>query len=440
MTGAGRHLELGVDVKQMPVHWHGHTRVPCAVSIRGPRRPELLATTAQRRNPRLRIKEIRELTVPLQGNISNAVVNFADHTVSLVAVITDVVRNGLPIAGLAFDSIGRFGQAGILHERIFPRLNSVGPDLLLNESGNGFACNKILKLAMKNEKPGGHGDRAAAIAAVELAFWDLNAKLNDEPAYITISRHFGMNPELRGVPVYAAGGYYYPQYGAHRLRDEFRKYQEMGFSAFKMKIGGASLHDDLARIEAALSVAGAGSRLAVDANGKFDLASALAYAEALRPYELRWFEEIGDPLDYVLNRRVAELYDAPIATGENLFSFQDVNNLLLFGGMRPSLDVFQMDPGLSYGLIEYDRMLALLEKHGISRKFAYPHGGHLINLHIVVGLELGGCEAYPGVFAPFGGYSPDCRLEDGCIFPGDAPGFGLEAKQELHTAISQILA
>jgi L-alanine-DL-glutamate epimerase-like enolase superfamily enzyme len=368
------------------------------------------------------------------------VVSFADHTVSLVAVITDVVRDGLPIAGLAFDSIGRFGQAGILRERIFPRLSSVGPDLLLNENRNGFACDKILKLAMKNEKPGGHGDRAAAIAAVELAFWDLNAKLNDEPAYITISRHFGMNPEPRGVPVYAGGGYYYPQYDANRLRDEFRKYQELGFTAFKMKIGGASLHDDLARIEAALSVAGAGSRLAVDANGKFDLANALAYAEALRPYELRWFEEIGDPLDFDLNRRVAEIYDAPIATGENLFSFQDVSNLLLFGGMRPGLDVFQMDPGLSYGLIEYGRMLALLEKYGVSRKFAYPHGGHLINLHIVVGLELGGCEAYPGVFAPFGGYSPNCRLENGCIFPGDAPGFGLEAKPELRTAISQILA
>ncbi|MFX8316483.1 hypothetical protein ABTL66_19795, partial [Acinetobacter baumannii] len=76
--------------------------------------------------------------------------------------------------------------------------------------------------------------------------------------------------------------------------------------------------------------------------------------------------------------------------------------LLNFGGMRPSLDIFQMDAGLSYGLSEYAQMIALVEAHGFDRKFAHPHGGHLINLHIAMGLGLGGCEAYPGVFQPFG--------------------------------------
>jgi len=83
----------------------------------------------------------------------------------------------------------------------------------------------------------------------------------------------------------------------------------------------------------------------------------------------------------------------------------DVKNLLNFGGLRPGLDIFQMDAGLSYGLTEYGRMIALLEKCGFDRKFAFPHGGHLINLHIASGLNLGGCEAYPGVFQPFGGVS-----------------------------------
>jgi L-alanine-DL-glutamate epimerase-like enolase superfamily enzyme len=154
---------------------------------------------------------------------------------------------------------------------------------------------------------------------------------------------------------------------------------------------------------------------------------------------LKWYEEIGDPQDFELNRRVAEAYEGPIASGENLFSVQDVRNLLRYGGMRRDRDLFQMDAGLSYGLGEYVRMLAVMEEHGFGRRFAHPHGGHLINLHIATALRLGGCEAYPGVFEPFGGYSPECRMEDGHITPGDAPGFGLEAKDSLRPLIAELL-
>jgi L-alanine-DL-glutamate epimerase-like enolase superfamily enzyme len=306
------------------------------------------------------------------------------------------------------------------------------PDALLDATGEFFDPAKVLLVAMRNEKPGGHGDRAAAVGAVELAFWDLNAKLRDEPAFATIARHVGRPVETNAVPVYAAGGYYYPGDGVNRLRDELRRYRDMGFSSYKMKIGGAPLAEDMGRIEAALDIAGDGSRLSVDANGRFDLATALVYAKALAPYELRWFEEIGDPLDYELNRRVIEAYDGPVATGENLFSAADVTNLVRYGGMRPHRDVFQMDAGLSYGLTEYARMLAVLESNGYDRRYAHPHGGHLINLHIAVGLGLGGCEAYPGVFQPFGGYAPACGIGGGLVRPTDAPGFGLEQKDGLR--------
>jgi D(-)-tartrate dehydratase len=200
------------------------------------------------------------------------------------------------------------------------------------------------------------------------------------------------------------------------------------------------LKDDLARIEEAVRVAGDGSKVAVDANGRFDLATALAYAKAMTPYRLRWYEEVGDPLDFDLNRHLTEAYALPVATGENLFSAVDVKNLVLFGGMRPRRDVFQMDAGLSYGLGEYARMIDVLESCGFDRRFAHPHGGHLINLHIAVGLELGGCEAYPGVFQPFGGYPSGCALGGGVVRPTDAPGFGLEEKAEFGPVIARISA
>jgi L-alanine-DL-glutamate epimerase-like enolase superfamily enzyme len=386
----------------------------------------------------MQIVDVRELTVPLAGDVANAVVSFAGHTVSLVALISDQVRHGRPVTGFGFNSIGRFGQAGILRERMMPRLLQADPELLGSKHGPGLDPAAVAAIVMRNEKPGGHGDRAGAAAALELAAWDLNAKLGDEPACLTIARHFGGSEPALSTTVYAAGGYYYPGDSIGRLRDELESYRAMGFDAFKMKIGGADLDRDLARIEAALTVAGEGARLAVDANGRFSQAQALAYGRALAPYRLRWYEEPGDPLDYTLNHRVTASYTGAVATGENLFSVMDARNLVRFGGMRPGLDIFQMDPGLSYGLTEYARMLDVLEADGFDRAQCFPHGGHLINLHIAVGLGLGGCEAYPGVFQPFGGYPPQCAVGDGRVTIADAPGFGLEQKPELKPFLDEL--
>jgi D(-)-tartrate dehydratase len=391
----------------------------------------------------MRITAILERPVGLhvdpRGGPANAVVNFSSHTVSLVAVLTDAIRDGKPVVGVAFDSIGRFAQSGILRDRMIPRVLAAPPDGLLDDSGQIDPA-AVLACALANEKPGGHGDRAAAAAALELACWDLNAKLSDEPVYVTIARHFGREPAGAGVAVYAAGGYYYPEGGSDGLRAEMRAYLDLGYDAVKMKIGGVSLHDDLARIEAVIDIVGDGGRVAVDANGRFDRSEATQWAAALAPYGLRWYEEPGDPLDFELNQAVTVCYNGAVATGENLFSVPDVANLVRYGGMRPGRDIFQMDAGLSYGLSEYTRMLEVLEAHGFDRRFAFPHGGHLINLHIAAGLGQGGCESYPGVFQPVGGYPDGCVLHEGRIAPTDAPGFGLEQKPGLAELITELTA
>lgn len=387
-----------------------------------------------------RIVEIRETSVPLQGDVANSVVSFAGHTVSLVAVISDRRVDGRPLAGVAFNSIGRHAQGGILRDRMIPRVLDADPDSLLAPDTGLLDPARVLARALKDEKPGGHGDRASAAAALELACWDLLAKQAGEPAHAVMARAHGREPSPDGAPVYAAGGYYRPGDGAGRLVEELRGYRDAGYPAVKIKIGGLPLRDDLRRVEAAAGVMGGGGAVAVDANGRFDRERALAYAEALAGYGLRWYEEPSDPLDFDLHRQVAAAYPGALATGENLFSVQDVKNLLLFGGVRPELDVLQMDAGLGYGLTEYERMIRLMESRGIGRASAYPHGGHLINLHIVTALGLGGCEAYPGVFQPFGGYAPGCRLEGGRIRPADDPGFGLESKPLLSDEIDRLLA
>jgi len=386
----------------------------------------------------MRIVDIREVTVPLQGDIANAVVSFSDHTVSLIALVSDEVRNGQPLIGFGFNSIGRYGQSGILRERMFPRILSSESDLLLAEDGLHFSAAGVAQLAMKNEKPGGHGDRSGALGALELAVWDLNAKINDEPAYKSIARHFDCSTERKPTTVYAAGGYYYSGEVTNRLQEELEAYATLGFDAFKIKIGGASLKEDMKRIEIAIKVAGEGSRVAVDANGRFELDQMLEYGREIAPLALRWYEEPGNPLDYKLNSKLIDAYDGPVATGENLFSVIDTKNLIQFGGMRQNKDIFQMDAGLSYGITEYAKMITVLEDNGFSRKQCFPHGGHLINLHIAVGLDLGGCEAYPGVFQPFGGYPDECDIGNGVVWPTDAPGFGLEQKVELKPYLDSL--
>ncbi len=211
-----------------------------------------------------------------------------------------------------------------------------------------------------------------------------------------LSARFGDGVPDERVFVYAAGGYYVPGKSVVGLRDEIRGYLDSGYSTVKIKVGGASLAEDLRRVEAVVEEVGDPSRVAVDANGRFDMVQALAYARAVEPFGLRWYEEPGDPLDFLLTATVADQYKPPLATGENLFSHQDARNLLRYGGLRPDRDVLQFDPALSYGLTQFLRTRSLLGHHGFSERSCIPHGGHQFALAIAAGLCLGGNESYPG--------------------------------------------
>jgi L-alanine-DL-glutamate epimerase-like enolase superfamily enzyme len=379
----------------------------------------------------MRIVAVRDAVVPLRSELRNAVISFAEMTVSIVAVVTDVSRGGRPLVGYGFHSNGRYAQAGILQTRLIPRLLAAAPDALRGAASEAIDPLKAWDVMMANEKPGGHGDRAVAVATLDMALWDLAAKAAGKPLFRLLAERFRGGRADDVVEVYAAGGYYYPGKNLGALQDELRGYLDEGYRQVKIKIGGEPLEDDLRRIEAALEVVGRGEALAVDANGRFDRETALRYAQALAPYGLRWYEEPGDPLDFDLLAEVSAASATPLATGENLFSLGESRNLLRYGGLRPERDVLQMDPGLCYGLVEYLRILDLLDTHGWSRRRCVPHGGHQFALHIAAGLGLGGNESYPGVFQPFGGFADDVPVVDGRVRLPDAPGIGIERKADL---------
>jgi L-alanine-DL-glutamate epimerase-like enolase superfamily enzyme len=289
---------------------------------------------------------------------------------------------------------------------------------------------------MTNEKPGGHGDRAAAVGVIDMAVWDLVAKIEDRPLYAVLAERRGLTPDAR-VSVYAAGGYYRSGKDLDGLTTEIREYLDAGYTAVKIKIGGASLADDLARIEAILALVRP-EQLAVDANGRFDLKTACEYGTAIAPYGLRWYEEAGDPLDYEIQRELCRTYAGPVATGENLFSLQDARNLIRYAGMREDRDFLQFDPALGYGIVEYLRILDMLAASGWSSRRCIPHGGHQMALHLAAGVHLGGNESYPGVFQPFGGFADGVPIEAGTVRLPDAPGIGLELKSNLRSLLSEL--
>jgi L-alanine-DL-glutamate epimerase-like enolase superfamily enzyme len=380
---------------------------------------------------RMKILEIREITCPIASPIRNAYIDFSKMTLSLVAVVTDVVRDGRRVVGYGFNSNGRYGQGNLMRERFIPRIVEADPKSLVDDTGENLDAHKVWDMMFRNEKPGGHGERSVAIGTIDMAVWDAVAKIADKPLFQLLAERYGKRTPNRKVFVYAAGGYYYPGKDDAQLKDELRSYLDRGYSVVKMKIAGATLDEDRRRIESALSILGPGQRLCVDANGRLDLDGAIAYAKALSQYNLFWLEEVGDPLDFELQATLRNYYPNPMATGENLFSMQDARNLIRYGGMRADRDWLQFDCALSYGLVEYLRTLKMLEQHGWSASRCVPHGGHQMSLAIAAGLGLGGNESYPDLFQPYGGFPDGVKVRDSYVELPELPGIGFEGKSDL---------
>ena len=379
----------------------------------------------------MRIANIQESTASIASEVRNAYIDFSKMTVSVLRLETDVIRQGKPVVGYGFNSNGRYAQGALLRERFIPRILAADQTSLLDASGENLDPFAVHRTMMANEKPGGHGERSVAVGVVDMAVWDAVAKIEEKPLFRLLADRFREDEADNPVFVYAAGGYYYPGKDTQHLQDEMRGYLDMGYSVVKMKIGAVDLPEDLARIEAVLALLDSGDQLAVDANGRFDLETALAYGDALSKYGFRWYEEACDPLDYLSQAVLGRRYPLSMATGENLFSHQDVRNLLAYAGMRPDRDILQMDPVLGYGLVEYLRMLEVLDAHGWSRRRCIPHGGHQFALNIAAGLGLGGNESYPHVFAPFGGFADSAPIENSRVTLPEIPGIGFEDKADL---------
>ena len=378
----------------------------------------------------MRITDIRERTVAISRYRDPAVPS-GGLTTSIVAVATDVIRGGRLVIGYGFASIGRFGQGGLIRERFAPRLMAAAARDLSDDAGD-IDPFRAWKVMVAGEKPGGHGDRSVAVGTLDMAIWDAAAKIAECPLYRYLMIRTGRSSADLRVRVYAGGGYYYPTDDIERLADEMMEFRDLGYTRAKIKIGAASMSEDLKRIDAAGRALGGADRLAVDAIYAYDHRSAPEAAAALAPRGLWWFEDICDPLDFETLAAAAAVYPKPIAAGEALFSAAEAKLLDRHGGLRRERDVLVFDPVHCYGIPGYLQIITALEAQGWPRSAFWPHGGHLFSLHLAAALGLGGAEANPLCFQPFGGYADAMSVSEGVTAPPENPGIGFEGKRDLY--------
>jgi L-alanine-DL-glutamate epimerase-like enolase superfamily enzyme len=381
----------------------------------------------------MRIIDVRERPIEI-SRYRDPGIPSGGLTTSLVAVVTDVIRGGRPVVGYGFASIGRYAQSGLIRDRFVPRLLRAPAQDITTDDGANLDPFRAWTVMMTGEKPGGHGERCVAVGTLDMALWDAAAKIADLPLHQFLAGRLGRTVTTADVPVYASGGYPYPDNDIAALTEEVRRFTDLGFTQVKIKIGATSLDQDLRRIEAAAARLADSRHLAVDAMNTYDPAMSLTAATALARFGLWWFEDICDPLDFATHARVAARYDPPIAAGEALFSAAEAALLDQYGGLRRGSDVLLFDPVHCYGLPGYLQIIDTLTAAGWPRSAFQPHGGHLFSFHLVAALGLGGAESNPLAFHPFHGPPAALPVSAGRVRLPDVPGIGFELHEDARQA------
>jgi L-alanine-DL-glutamate epimerase-like enolase superfamily enzyme len=387
----------------------------------------------------MRITDIREQSIGI-SRYRDPSIPSGGLTTSLVAIVTDVIQAGRPVAGYGFASVGRYAQGGLIRERFAPRLLRAAARDISTDDGANLDPFRAWAVMMAGEKPGGHGERCVAVGALDMALWDAAAKIAELPLHRFLADRLGRDGTAARVPVYASGGYPYPDDDFSSLRDEIQHFADLGFTHAKIKTAGGTLDRDLRRIETAAGCLAGSGHLAVDAMNAYDADTSLAAAAALDRFDLWWFEDICDPLDFATHARVAACYESPIAAGEALFSAAEAALLDQHGGLRRDRDILLFDPVHCYGLPGYLRIIDTLTATGWPRHAFWPHGGHLFSLHLAAVLGLGGAEVNPLAFHPFHGPPPALPVQAGYVPLPDVPGIGFELHNDAWQAFRSLTA
>ncbi len=355
----------------------------------------------------MRITDIRveSFRWPRAKPISNGMHTYTHSGVGLVFVETDEGTTGIGLGG------EKGGEIGATIERM--------RDLLIGE--DPIDVERLWHKMWVPKLTGRRGMTTRGISAIDIALWDLRAKVAGMPLYKMLG---GFRSR---VPTYIAGGYYEDGKGLRELQQEMTEHVEWGAKAVKMKIGAVPMKEDIERVKAVREAIGPDIDLMIDANCAYRWYEAVQLAARVEEYEPFWFEEPIAPDDYEGHKRVAEKTTIPIATGENEYTRYGFRDLIATG----CVPILNADAVILGGVTEFMKVAALAQAHDLD---IAPHGAQEIHIHLVSAIANGLIlEFYPKRMDPMWGkiYTETLTLnDDGTVSPPDIPGIGIEPRYE----------
>ncbi len=363
----------------------------------------------------MRILDIRETAIPLKSDLTNSSFDFTEMTTSIVAVITDVVRDGKPVTGFAFNSTGRYACGAQMRERFIPRILRADPASLLDDAGNIDPA-RVLAAMCRREKIGGDAERSIAIGTHRGRGVGRGGEDRGCAAPPPARRPLQRRPDPREsvllcrrrlVPARAdrrrsAGRDARPsRCRLHHGEDEGRRHAgRRGLPAHRggarrcwaTRRGSPSMPTASSRATRRSPTPGHCGRSG--SNGS--RSPAIRWTTRSMPRSPRPMTRRSRPARTSIRRRMSKTSCASAAC-------------------TAGRDFIQVDPPQAYGIAQYGETVAMLEGRGWSREQLFPHGGNQMSLAIAAGFGLGGAESYPGVFGAFGGFADDATVEDGFL-------------------------
>jgi len=256
-----------------------------------------------------------------------------------------------------------------------------------------------------------------AMAAIDIALWDVVGKQAGMPLYRLLGGYTNQ------VPAYVTGGYYTPGRGIPELVDECQGYVEAGYKAIKLKVGGTTLEEDVARVKAVRQALGDEINIMLDANRAWDVKTAIEAAHRFADCHPRWIEE---PIQWYDDLRAMSFLrqhtHIPLASGENAHHRFDARELL----EQRAIDVMQFDGTKNGGITEWRKIAGMCSMYHVD---VAPHHDPQIHGHIVASIPNGlTVESFhnperdplwPDL------YAESARLEGGILYLSERPGLGI---------------
>ncbi len=317
------------------------------------------------------------------------------------------------ITGWAYSSFGMMGGGPkvvetILQQEIKPVLTGKDP---------AFPKRLRAELYSALEYHGVQGVTQFALAATDIALWDIIGKIARQPVYKILGAY------RERMPAYAMNGWYYPNDAdLSQFKRSIQSALEEGFRAVKIKVGRGSIDEDINRIKAAKELCGKDRRVMVDANQAFNRNEALRRGRVYQDLGCFWYEEPLPPHERDGYADLAHALDIRIATGENEYTKHPFLDLL----QRKAVDVVQPDNRRAGGVTEWMEISALADSFGVELA---SHGGGPTNMHMLLAMPN-------AIYMETGSLKGDSanveklRMTDGEILAPETAGMGSELRKD----------